>query len=604
MELNNRKYGVLDYVKIPLKIMPITTILIIVLRICVASIPSLQVLATAYFVDTAIDIFKNGGEARIYFPLFLVMLLLALSWISSMLLSFVSLKLNLKTSEVITLAVARKRSRIAYEYLEDNDTWDLISRVGNEVGEKFNEAFDNILSLVEYVVRILSLMIVILTQVWLVAIVVTVVSIPSIFIAMKSGEEDYEAFEESDKDMRKAWYLNEILSSRDNIEERALFNFTEEVNEMWLDRYEAGRKIEEKCQKSIYIKMKIASIVTAIMSMSIAFVLLPSVKNNAITVGMYMGLVTATFNLVQQISWELTVVLQHFAKNKIYLKDFNAFSSLKEAQGADLIPDVRIQKMNFETIEFKNVSFAYPGTDRFILKDLSMILHKGKQYAFVGKNGAGKTTVTKLLTGLYKEYKGDILINGRNIKTFTGEELKAYFSIVYQDFAKYHISIKDNVILGDCGQTFSKVDGDELVNKTLEKMELKNEVDRMEKGIDTSLGKLEEGSLDLSGGQWQRVAIARCLFSNGQINILDEPTAALDPISESNIYKLFSKVSKGKTTILITHRLGAARIADEIVVIDDGTVVERGSHEELINKNGVYAEMFEAQRSWYDEGTS
>lgn len=604
MELENRKYRVLDYVKIPLKIMPITTVLIIILRICVAAIPSLQVLATAYFVDTAIDIFENGGEARIYFPLFLVMLLLALSWISSMLLSFVSLKLNLKTGEVITLAVARKRSRIAYEYLEDNDTWDLISRVGNEVGEKFNEAFDNILNLVEYVVRILSLMIVILTQVWWVAIVVTVVSIPSMFIAMKSGEEDYEAFEESDKYMRRAEYLNEILSSRENIEERALFNFTKDVNEMWLNRYEAGRKIEEKVQKSIYMKMKGASSVTAIMSMSIAFVILPSVKNNAITVGMYMGLVTATFNLVQQISWELIFVLQYFSKNKVYLKDFNAFSFLKEIQGADLIPDTRIQEMDFETIEFKNVRFAYPGTDRYILKDLSMVLHKGKQYAFVGKNGAGKTTITKLLTGLYGDYEGDILINGRNIKTFTGEELKAYFSIVYQDFAKYHISIKDNVLLGNCGQTFSKADGDELVSKTLEKMELKNEVDRMAKGMDTSLGKLEEGSLDLSGGQWQRIAIARCLFSNGQINILDEPTAALDPISESNIYKLFSKVSKGKTTILITHRLGAARIADEIVVIDDGAVVERGNHEELINKSGVYAEMFQAQRSWYDEGTA
>ena len=223
-----------------------------------------------------------------------------------------------------------------------------------------------------------------------------------------------------------------------------------------------------------------------------------------------------------------------------------------------------------------------------------MKLYNGKHYAFVGVNGAGKTTITKLLTGMYDDFEGKILIDGKSIREFTTSELKGLFSVVYQDFAKYYISLKENIGLGNVHGV-----SDEEITEALESIGLAELVEELPNGLDTPLGKIKEGSVDISGGQWQRIAIARTIANKAPVHILDEPTAALDPIAESNIYSIFSKISRGKWTIFITHRLSAARLADEIFVIADGRVCEKGSHSELMEKQGVYAEMFEAQRSWY-----
>ncbi|MGH4126003.1 MAG: ABC transporter ATP-binding protein [Clostridium sp.] len=601
MEIKNKKYKVIDYIRIPLKIAPIPVICMMFLRVFVATIPSLQVLATATFVDTAIHIFKNGGIANIYLPLFQIMVLVAFSWLSSLLLAFVKLRIDLKMNEGMRLAVVKKRSRLAYEYIENNDIWELITRVGEDPSEQMVKGFDNLLNILEYGVKIVSLMLIIVTQVWWVTIAIVAIAFPLFTLAFKSGQVDYEAYTEAEKYTRKADYLKEVLSSRENVEERALFGYSHAIDKMWFDRFETARKIEYKAMKRNFIRMNSGGIITAFLSMAIALVLLTPVSSGQITVGMYMSLVTAAFSLVQQMSWELSFVMQEYAKNKLYLGDFTTFSNIKEIEGADALPDISLQKIPFKSIEFKNVHFSYPGTDRKILKGLSMRLENNKQYAFVGKNGAGKTTVTKLLTGLYDNYEGEILINGKNLRSFTQEQLKAYFSVVYQDFAKYYVTVKDNVILGNCGEFHKEDKQKALVENALDSMELNEVINKLPKGIDTPLGKLLEDSVDLSGGEWQRVAIARTLAHNAPIYILDEPTAALDPISESKVYALFEKVSKGKSTILITHRLGAARIADEILVVDEGIIAERGSHAELLHKNGIYAEMFEAQRSWYNE---
>lgn len=228
------------------------------------------------------------------------------------------------------------------------------------------------------------------------------------------------------------------------------------------------------------------------------------------------------------------------------------------------------------------------------MKNFNLRLEKDLHYAFVGINGAGKTTVTKLLTGLYDNYEGEILLNGRELRTYSQAELKALFAVVYQDFAKYYIPLKDNIALGNV-LNFN----DQEVQQVASIIGLDEEVKDLPMGYDTPLGKIIEGGVDLSGGQWQKVAIARALYNPAQIRILDEPTAALDPVAESNIYEMFGRISKGKSTIFITHRLGAAKLADQIIVIDDGQVKEQGTHDELLKLGGIYAEMFEDQRSWY-----
>jgi ATP-binding cassette subfamily B protein len=213
----------------------------------------------------------------------------------------------------------------------------------------------------------------------------------------------------------------------------------------------------------------------------------------------------------------------------------------------------------------------------------------------VGANGCGKTTVTRLVTGLYPPDSGSILLNGREIGEYSPSEIHALFSIVYQDFARYGVSLHDNVFLGvECAN--------DAAHKVFDKVGLGPLIDRLPLGAGTPLGKYVSNGIDISGGEWQRVAMARSLARPSALRILDEPTAALDPVAESELYENFEQLTEGVTTLLITHRLGATRTADVIMVLDGGRIVESGSHAGLIRNGGLYSRMFESQRYWYEAG--
>jgi ATP-binding cassette subfamily B protein len=203
------------------------------------------------------------------------------------------------------------------------------------------------------------------------------------------------------------------------------------------------------------------------------------------------------------------------------------------------------------------------------------------------------------MTGLYDDFEGDILINGRSISTYSQREIKALFSVVYQDFARYYISINDNIALGDVNK-MQEEENPERVREAIMKAGLEETAAKLPLGLDTPLGKIKEGGQDVSGGEWQKIAMARAVFNPAPVRILDEPTASLDPVSESRMYKEFEKISRDKTTIFISHRLGSTKLAHEIFVLGNGRIIEKGDHQHLMNLDGVYAQMYESQRSWYE----
>lgn len=601
MIIKNKKYNMIDYICIPFMITPITSLFFIFLKVALSFIPGLMVISTSLFIDTAIDIYSNNQISEIYAPLFMIMSLIGLSWISSMLLLFINMRLELQVSKSIKLSITKKCSQLLYKYVENHNIWDLIERINDNPSQQIIKGFYNIINIVEYIIEITSIILLIAVYVWWSFIFVLLISTALLLISFKNGKIDYESFSDAKKYKRKADYLKSLLFSRENVEERTMFLYSEEVNKMWFNEYDISRKIEYQADKEIFIKTKISSVITTLLSISISLVLIIPVKDGEITSGLYIGLVIACFNLVHKMSWELTAIVKEYAKNKMYMKDFSVFAKLEESKGFFNLPDQEIHKVNFEGIEFRNVYFSYPGDNKKILNGISMKLEKNKIYAFVGKNGAGKTTIIKLISGLYKDYEGDILINEINIKNLTDEQIKGYISIVFQDFAKYYISIKDNISLGNFGEYHNKDIQKDILEKSLDDVSMIDFIKKIPRGWDSHLGKLTDDSIDLSGGQWQRIAIARNLISKAPIHILDEPTASLDPIKEKELYELFKSASKGKSTILITHRLGAAKIADEILVIDNGIVAEFGTHDELLEIEGIYSEMFNAQRSWYNE---
>jgi len=312
--------------------------------------------------------------------------------------------------------------------------------------------------------------------------------------------------------------------------------------------------------------------------------------SNLISYGMFIAIVISVLRLMHTLSYTLSEDIAEMGRIKLFLDDYDRFNKLQEESGAI---DESTSNIKFEKIEFIDVTFTYPNAKKATLNNLSFSIECGKKYAFVGENGAGKTTIIKLLLRYYTPDKGRILINGKSIENYSYGELKGLFSVVFQDYSKYQISLEESLYLGN-----SNMKHKNIVN-ILNYVGLDRCIDNNNKVMNVELGKLTEDSLEFSEGQWQRLAIARSLLSDKNILILDEATASIDPIQEKELYELFKKASEKRTTVFITHRLGSTKFADCIYVLKDGKILESGNHEELMLDNTVYKEMYSTQSRWY-----
>ena len=289
---------------------------------------------------------------------------------------------------------------------------------------------------------------------------------------------------------------------------------------------------------------------------------------------------------------------QEILKRCNYAYEFVLFMEYPEAlEKGEKAVDKEIRE-----IEFRNVSFKYPGTDKMILDNISIKIGAGEHLSIVGLNGAGKTTFIKLLCRLYDPTSGEILVNGVNIKEYDYNQYMALFAPVFQDFRLFAFPIEENITLVDEDDK-EYYTGDEVkkIEKIIEMVNLTQMMEKLEKGRKTTLFKyFEENGIEPSGGEQQKIAIARALYKSSPVVILDEPTAALDPIAEYEIYKQFHTLVGDKTAFYISHRLSSCRFCDRIAVFSEGTIKEYGTHDELAGiKNGIYAKMFEAQAQYY-----
>lgn len=595
MKIKEKDYKLWDYVYLPFSFAPIAVAVQIVDKIIGALIPSLQVLVTAKFVDTVLGLLNNKGNARgLAYDLLHIVLLISYRYISVLIVEIAKTKMQIKLCESFQEAIIEKRAKLQYSHIENNETWDLVERVGKNAADKIVEGFDIVLRMGAIILRVGALMGILASQVRWASVAILVICAPLMKWAVQSGKVTYKAAQESVKYNRRANYFEEILIAGENIAERTLFGYAKDVNRRWKEAFCTAYNIQVKSQRNRYVRMKGASQITILMSTIIVAVLLQPLGAGSITVGSFIAFVNAVFGLTQMMSWELTYITSQLANNREYLRDLSLFSRLSEKAGA--IDGKDIDGFDPTVIEFIDVSFAYPGTDVLVLKNFNLKISMHKHYAIVGQNGAGKTTITKLLTGLYDNYTGEIYIGEKNLREYAYSELKAMFAVVYQDFAKYRLRLADSIMLGNI-QGCSEMD----IMKAVEILGLTDVIARLPQGIATPIGKISDTSIDLSEGEWQRIAVARAAVSKSPIRIFDEPTASLDPISESRMYKLYDSICKGKTTIYITHRLGAAKLSDEIIVIDNGHVAEQGVHSDLIAKNGIYASMYTSQKEWYSE---
>lgn len=308
-----------------------------------------------------------------------------------------------------------------------------------------------------------------------------------------------------------------------------------------------------------------------------------------ITVGDFSMCVAAASELYQGM-WGIMYAWQEIVKRCRYAYEYLVFLEYPEAlsKGTKKVTEGQ------HTIEFRHVGFRYPRSDQEVLHDINLTITSGEHLSIVGLNGAGKTTFIKLLCRLYDVTEGEILIDGINIKDYSEEEYRKLFAVVFQDFKLLAFSLKENI-------SFYETCDEKKIQRVLELSGFYEGAKKLEKGLDTMLYKsFDEQGTELSGGQQQKTAIARALYKNAPIVILDEPTAALDPIAEYDIYRHFDCLVGNKTAIYISHRLSSCKFCDRIAVFADHTIKEYGTHEELVGKeNGIYAELFAAQAKYY-----
>lgn len=396
---------------------------------------------------------------------------------------------------------------------------------------------------------------------------------PTFFLNLKSADTMNQMFKQQSLKERMFFYLGNLLSNKHSMLELKVFNASKYISGKWRtmvsDVLNERLKTTIRSQKYFLFSLVLFRLWSA--SILIFTAIIASIES---ILGRCDTLSRSILNMRG-----MGLIIEHY----------NIFMSL---------PENRYSKGKEKMIEnphiiFDNVYFTYPNTNKEILKGVSFEILPGEKVSLVGVNGAGKSTIAKLLCGLYKPEKGKITINGLDIKDLDTQMLWNVFGVVFQDYKNYQLSLRENLAFGDISQMYH----DENLKAAMNKANVNINTDN----LDIHLGKVEDDGVDISEGQWQGIAIARAFVSNCQFLILDEPTASLDPVAESKMYQSFLQDIQDKGCILISHRLASTSLTQKIIVLNDGKVVEIGSRDELIKKNGLYAKMWTVQSELYED---
>ncbi|UTC67711.1 MULTISPECIES: ABC transporter ATP-binding protein [unclassified Treponema] len=407
-------------------------------------------------------------------------------------------------------------------------------------------------------------------------------------------------------DERELEDLSSLLSNKEALPELKIFSAVPFIVKKFKDKYKVLLKERISITLKSYRYMGIASVIMIAWFSFLIFVLIRLVIRGGVSAGMFTGFITS----LTEIYYLLALMSQSFwgliddNKSIDFLYTFMNLPHdihYKEICGKEKTLEKEILKQkNFDkknAIIFENVSFSYPNSEKEVLKNISFRIEPGSHIALVGRNGSGKTSLIKLITGLYKPSSGSIFIGTKNIKSLSRAELHRNFSVVFQDYASYQMSLRENAALG----CIEFLNDDEHLKKSLALVS----DDPVFDDLDKHLGKLEESGVELSGGQRQKLAIARACAAKSDFIIFDEPTASLDPSAEREMYQNLQKIidssNQGRGCIFISHRLASAKMADLIFVLDEGKIIEKGSHDELIQQGGLYSKMYKEQASWYQE---
>lgn len=490
----------------------------------------------------------------------------------------------------IEMVMMEKTSRMDLSFFDSAKMGDKVRHARSNFGVMTQMTW-TVFDILSAFINVIATLIIVCTYKWWLGIVTLVLLIPFMLYNKKRTERKLEMEKEQLRDNRKKDYYRDVFFNNDIQFEIKLNNigayFIDKYNETWLKLY--------KINKAEDIKHNIINTLIMIINVSSELLVLAVSVFDVVNKRIGIGDLQYNLSMVSRLRGQAQALMNNintFLNNNTRLIELQEFMNIE--------PEVEksgtLKPSNNPKIEFCNVSFRYPNAEQYVLKDCSFTIEPHEKIGLIGLNGAGKSTIIKLMFRFYDPEDGCIKLDGVDLKEYDIYAVRKVFGVLFQDYVTYCLPLREIIALSDFDERFN----DEKLKKACDISGASEVIKDWENGYDSVLGRYyADNGKSLSGGQWQLVGLARAYFKDSEYMILDEPSAALDPISEDRIFEQLYHLSEGKSSVTISHRLSNTTLADKILVIGDGHIIEQGSHFELLKQNGKYAELFNLQASKY-----
>ena len=564
----------------------------------IAVLPAAQSWVGKMIVDRilqAIDI-NADVQAGLQLVLPFVLFEFALLLVSTLLSSFQSLSNNilrsLLTRHVNTLIIDKSIS-LDLQFYEDPVFYDNMQNARRRADSSALAIVTSISQVAQQLITLISLVVLLVGfSPWL-AVVVILAAVPNFLSNSRFAEMAFRALTHRAPEARLLSYIENLLTSNETVKEIKLFGLGKSLKQRYEDLF--TQFLEE--DTSIARRNTYASLAWGMLSNLAYYGSYIWVIVRTITRAITLGDMTMFLSVFRQSQRAVQMLLENFSRlyeNNLYLD--NLLDFLKIEPALEIPENGKIAPAPIlEGVRFENVSFKYPGSEKYVLKNVNLFIKPGESIALVGLNGAGKTTLIKLLTRLYDPTEGRITLDGTDLRDFDLQSLHQRFGVIFQDFVRYQFSVKENIGFGQV----EELENQERIEVAADKGGATEVIAELSEGYETVLGRRWNRGHELSGGQWQKIALSRAFMRKAEVLILDEPTSALDAEAEYEIFLRFRELMQGRVAVLISHRFSTVRMADRIVVLSEGRIIELGSHEELMAHNQSYAHLFNLQAEGY-----
>lgn len=550
----------------------------------------LQIVVIQRLVDSGILYAQSGDGFRQMLIYGICLVGMMFSWgVLQKFAGYERTPIEAKLTQKLSPMVMEKMENLEYSVFEDQGAQEVLQRMSRE-----REPVNTLCDVFIYTVMTVQMLVSIGSMLWVYMTIsiwtglgLALLAVPMMFMNYVSAYIVDQVMRDTVGQQKKMSDLKNLLSNKHAIYEMKVFDSYELMEEKW-NQY-SGEVLQETMKegKKATVMSGSSQVLGMVYSVFLIITLAWSFLHGTVTLGQFTAAINSAPSLTTKIknsSWQVARMME-YAKRLDYFRDFLALPERKDRRNVNAV--------SHKDIAFEGVSFTYPGTDRQVLKHVTFRIKEGERVAFVGENGAGKSTIIKLLCGLYEPDGGRVMIGGVNVRDLSDELRRKLLTVVFQDFGCYEMTLRENAAFGN----LQYLHEDERILEAFKEAGCEDLA--KEGGLDRNLGHLNADGVDLSKGQWQRLAAARAFLSDASYVILDEPTASLDPMAESRMYENFAQIFHKRGTIMISHRLASARMADRILVLDGGRIVQSGSHAELMEQEGLYRTMYLAQSSWY-----